>query len=469
MKTKNWKWLVSIFITVFCFGVCSSQKGPAKYTGFGVQADIAPLKRVILLAPGNDLSRSSYWNYLEDILLGVGYDDGNIEQHKRMADILNQNSIEVLDLETLLANALVNASSSGQLDKELKEMFPYSYKEICANQDRLKASGLLGRQDEFYYNYDEKGRFVPLIDPSIALYFTRDFAVMTQQGLLLTNAKESWRKLEHKLGRFMFKYADELKDIPIAFDAEIEEVYCEGGDILVKDADTILMGINNFSDAAAAEKIAKKLNVDVIGVQMPPYDDRSGANVQIMHLDTVFNLVAEKKALITPYLFEEKYATQHPIADLLHSVDEAMKLMENSSDKNEKSELKYSLAKAVKHIPDVGWLTRYKSGSGEADELHTKLEDFLRKQGYSFIYVGGEQGELSKDKYIMERVLYELSLQAANVVQLEPGKVLAYAHNSHTINSLRENGIEVLTFEGKYLADGGGGPHCLTMPVLRIE
>jgi arginine deiminase len=63
--------------------------------------------------------------------------------------------------------------------------------------------------------------------------------------------------------------------------------------------------------------------------------------------------------------------------------------------------------------------------------------------------------------------MYELSMQAANVVQLGPGKVIAYAHNRHTIQALQENGIEVLPFEGKYLADNLGGPHCLTMPLLR--
>lgn len=466
MKTNHTKWM---FICVYIFCACSTPKGPAEYNGFGVNSDIAPLKRVITLTPGHDISRSSYWNYIENIIMSVGYDEGNIKQHKKMTEILRQNRIEVLDLEVLLANALDNARTAGKLDNELKEIFPYSYKKIIAQKDQLYAAGLLGRQDAFYYNYDEKGRLIPHIEPSIALYFTRDFAVMTPKGLLLTNAKESWRKLEHTLGRFMFTYADELKDIPIVFDSEIENVYCEGGDILVKDNGTILMGINNFSDAAAAEKIAKNLQMEVIGVQMPPYDDRSGANVQIMHLDTVFNLVDEKKVLITPYLFEKKYASQNPIAALLKSAEGAMQLLGDGSEEKEEKGSSFSLAKAIKHIPDVGWLTRFKAGSGEAVELHTKLADYLQEQGYSFIFVGGEKGELREDKYILERVLYELSLQAANVVQLEPGKVLAYAHNHYTIKSLRENGIEVLTFPGKYLADGGGGPHCLTMPVLRQE
>ncbi|HEY4492872.1 MAG TPA: arginine deiminase family protein, partial [Acidobacteriota bacterium] len=69
--------------------------------------------------------------------------------------------------------------------------------------------------------------------------------------------------------------------------------------------------------------------------------------------------------------------------------------------------------------------------------------------------------------YINERVLYELSVQAANVLQLKPGKVIAYAHNKHTNAELRKKGVEVLTFAGSDLVSMLGGPHCLTMPLIR--
>lgn len=63
--------------------------------------------------------------------------------------------------------------------------------------------------------------------------------------------------------------------------------------------------------------------------------------------------------------------------------------------------------------------------------------------------------------------MYELSMQATNVVQLGPGKIISYAHNKYTIQAMRDKGIEVFPFEGKYLADNLGGPYCLTMPLLR--
>lgn len=81
--------------------------------------------------------------------------------------------------------------------------------------------------------------------------------------------------------------------------------------------------------------------------------------------------------------------------------------------------------------------------------------------------LGGERADMREDQYLDERVLYELSLQACNVVQLAPGKVIAFAQNEYTDQALRKRGVKVTTFEGKYLADSLGGPHCLTMPLVR--
>jgi arginine deiminase len=322
---------------------------------------------------------------------------------------------------------------------------------------------LLGRSPELFFNYHAQGYLDPLIPTSGAFFYTRDFAVSTPRGIILTNSRYSWRKLEHLLGRLVFRFADDLTKYPIVFDAEAEGVRCEGGDIIIKDDKTILMGIGNCSDPEAARKIAQKLNMDVVGVSMPPGDKFSGANFQILHLDTVFNLVDHKKALTVPYLFLNKYKADNPIVKYLKAVnDQPKKELEPGE-----FDLSSPLSKAIETIPKVGWLTLFQAGSGEAKELGTKLGDYLLEQGYEIIPVGGEMGNMREDQYIDERALYELSLQGANVVQLAPGKVIAYAHNKFTNLALERKGIKVIALEGKYLADSLGGPHCLTMPLVR--
>ena len=483
------KRLLEVFVLSMAAILLSVSCGrKVEFQGYGVSSDVDPLRRVIMLTPGEDGARQSYWLYADNPFYVITYDEGAIAQHRGMMDKMRAQRIEVIEIQDLIASALRNARAEAKFDSALEEMFPLTFPLLRNYMESLTPDDLLGRTDDINYSYDEEGRFRPLIEPAFAFYFTRDFAVMTPKGLILTNAKESWRGVEHRLGRFIFTYADGLRDCPVLFDAEKEGVFCEGGDILVRDEKTIFMGIHNFSDSAAAEKIARTLDMDVIGVAMPPYEDFSGANIEIMHLDTVFNFVDRDKILTVPYLFEAAYDGKNPLTDLLGSIEGSLEHLrelkkaesetgvgeaegegKKAREPEEKTEPEagMSLAMAVKNIPTVGWLTRYRAGSGEMEELKTKLVDYLREEGYRVIWVGGDRGEMREDKYIMERVFYELSLQAANVVQLAPGKVLAYAHNKQTIRALRDGGVEVVTFEGKYLADGLGGPHCLTMPMLR--
>ncbi len=57
---------------------------------------------------------------------------------------------------------------------------------------------------------------------------------------------------------------------------------------------------------------------------------------------------------------------------------------------------------------------------------------------------------------------------ACNVLALGHGKLLALAENSQTNRKLAHAGFEVRTFQGSEIGiNGGGGPTCLTRPLLR--
>ena len=84
--------------------------------------------------------------------------------------------------------------------------------------------------------------------------------------------------------------------------------------------------------------------------------------------------------------------------------------------------------------------------------LAVETVQMLCERGYRFI-------EIDPD---------ERHTLACNVLALGAGRLLALRENERTNQRLREAGFEVRTFAGSEIGiNGGGGPTCLTRPVLR--
>ncbi|MFX1511707.1 MAG: arginine deiminase family protein [Promethearchaeota archaeon] len=55
------------------------------------------------------------------------------------------------------------------------------------------------------------------------------------------------------------------------------------------------------------------------------------------------------------------------------------------------------------------------------------------------------------------------------MICLDQRKCIASEWNERINTELDQRGVDVLTIQGGELACGGGGPHCMTLPILRIN
>jgi len=430
-----------------------------------VSSDVGTLKRVLVHTPGPEVRKGLGLGGGALRFLGGTIDERAAEDHLAMVQLLQNGGAQVAQLRGVLDEAVAEARREKRLESWLRGWAP----QLAPRQSEITGAALLGAVNEFVYNVDSDGAFAPLTDPMGSIYWTRDSAVMTPRGVMICNFLNEGRAMESILMRFAYEFAPSMRKYPIVFDAAEEQITMEGGDTMVADERTIFMGVGNRTNEAAARRVARKLNMDVLAVQMPggvtpkrPADQggaqRSAIHNHFLHLDTTCCFVDKKAVVTIPYFYEMAWAGKDPLTRMLKGMGRLPRVAESDMDR------------MANQLKDLGKVRRYKAGSGELDSTFgdLKLVDYLKKENYRVIYVGGVPPEKSDvEQHMAEVVLAEFYRQAANVVAVAPGKVLAYAGNRHTQKALIDAGYEVQPFPGSEIMRNNGGPHCLTQPLER--
>jgi arginine deiminase len=289
----------------------------------------------------------------------------------------------------------------------------------------------------------------PILPPLPNHIFTRDIGVVVNHSFITCIAGKSARKRESILAWFVAHYhplftgtgehrtqfVDLCKDPQQLLETLLDsDLAIEGGDIMVIDSKNLFIGCSLRTNQYSIERITEILFELKVVERVTMIDIPKHPNC--IHLDTLFTQISEKDFVYYAPFLEEKLS-----------------------------------------------ITQYRGGLDQSVS-YTSLHDLVAEIQPNVRLIPCGNGKYPYE----EREQYA---SGCNFVALRNGVAVSYARNLKTLEALKERGYQIISerelMEGirmglidpkkikdtiivvrsSELSRAGGGPHCLTLPLIR--
>jgi arginine deiminase len=404
-----------------------------------VSSEIGRLRAVLVHTPGPELlavTPTTKEDFLYDDIIDL---ETARREHTRFVALLERFAT-VYQVRDLLADALDNADARELLVREAMEVVPSA--PLAREITEMPSAELAGRLIEGMR--EPPGPLAHALNvtsytlpPMPNLFFTRDTAMGCGDHVLVGSMRFGIRWTEELLMKTLFSSHPELANRGLLYDGASERRYnhtLEGGDVHVLRPDTVLIGFSERSSPSAIDHLTgllfEKTGIENVIVVVMPAENTA------IHLDMLFTQVDRQQCVVFPPYFL-----------------------------------------GPERLPVLLWRKGQAQLAQQPDIFAALAACGLPMEP---IFCGGER------RAMQER---EQWASGCNFVALRPGLVLSYERNVETLRAMAAAGFRivsamefltgearlgdeeraVITFAGGELVRGGGGPRCMSCPVVRED